>query len=185
MSQDEEAAGPAGQEESRPGQGETRAPGAGRLPPPAFPPGARRRLIHLKITESSEELGDAIISPDEPMPARGDVPEAAFISPDEPIVRGEAGVDAPIVRRDSGVATPRVQVTGIGPDTRLDPFELTASRDPYVRELVEQVSRLAEALKRRGEAGLRTTPGMPRFEATLRAYCVGYLHGRRAEKDGK
>jgi hypothetical protein len=52
-------------------------------------------------------------------------------------------------------------------------------------EVVEAVRKLAEALGRKGEAGLRTTPSMSRFEATLRAYCVGYLAGRRAEDEAE
>jgi len=50
-----------------------------------------------------------------------------------------------------------------------------------VIELIGAVGRLAEALKRKGEAGLKAQPHMSRFEATLRAYCLGYLAGRRAE----
>jgi hypothetical protein len=49
-------------------------------------------------------------------------------------------------------------------------------------EVSEAVAKLAEALRRRGESGLRATPEMTRFEATLRSYCVGYLAGRRAEE---
>ena len=50
-------------------------------------------------------------------------------------------------------------------------------------ELTEAVGKLAQALRHRGEAGLRTTPDMGRFDATLRAYCIGYLAGRRAEAE--
>jgi hypothetical protein len=46
---------------------------------------------------------------------------------------------------------------------------------------MEAVSKLAESLNRKGEAGLRANLEMSRFEATLRSYCVGYLAGRRAE----
>jgi len=183
MSQDEEYDGSAGQEGSRPGAGETRAPGVGRLPPPAFPPGARRRQTRPNPAPTGQELGEAFISPDEPIPPRPSFPDEAFISPDGSI--GGGSTDTPVAGSDGGEREPRVQVTGIGSDTHLDPFELTVSRDPYVRELVQHVSKLAEALKSLGEAGLRATPGMSRFEATLRAYCVGYLAGRRAEDGGK
>ncbi len=55
--------------------------------------------------------------------------------------------------------------------------------DPDVAELIARVGRLAEALGERGEAGLRATPGMSRFEATLRAYCTGWLAARREAGD--
>jgi hypothetical protein len=45
------------------------------------------------------------------------------------------------------------------------------------------VGKLAEALRRKGEAGLQTLPGMTSFEGTLRAYCVGYLRGLHAKDD--
>jgi hypothetical protein len=76
-------------------------------------------------------------------------------------------------------------VTGIGSDPHMDPEELATGGDPHVLEVVQAVGRLAEALKRRGEAGLRTTMDMSRFDATLRAYCVGYIAGRRAEDDAQ
>jgi len=65
----------------------------------------------------------------------------------------------------------------------MDPEELVAAGDPYVMDLVQKVGKLAEALRTRGEAGLRTAPEMDRFESTLRGYCVGYLAGRRAEDE--
>jgi len=74
-------------------------------------------------------------------------------------------------------------VTGMGSDPHMDPTELVTGGDPHVIELIGAVGRLAEALKRKGEAGLRTSPRMTRFEATLRSYCVGYLAGRRAEDE--
>ena len=48
-------------------------------------------------------------------------------------------------------------------------------------EIRDVVSKLAADIKQKGEAGLRSTLEMGRFEATLRAYCVGYLAGRRTE----
>ena len=73
-------------------------------------------------------------------------------------------------------------VTGIGADTHVAP-EGVGSRDPHVAALTTAVETLAEGLRRRGEAGLHASPDMSRFEATLRAYCVGYLAGRRAESN--
>ena len=144
----------------------------------------------------------------------GQVPEEAFIDPDEPIVRAGTRIsddaffdpDDPIVRK----APPRkpedfeevvgsvpgeegedevdeVVVTGIGNDPHLGDPEVAALEkygDPHVVRLVEMVGTLADNLRDRGEAGLKTTSGMARFEATLRAYCVGYLAGKREADDG-
>lgn len=75
-----------------------------------------------------------------------------------------------------------VTVTGMGndPHVRVDPA-LKRFRDPHVAELAAAVGRLDLQLNERGEAALRVDPEMSRFEATLRAYCVGYLAGRRAQ----
>ncbi|MFQ5537501.1 MAG: hypothetical protein ACE5GJ_08630 [Gemmatimonadota bacterium] len=178
--------------------GDGRSPS--RLPPPAFPPGTRRIPVRTSRRTPPAELDGAFISPDEPLPERSGVPDDAFISPDEPVVRHEVGAgddafispDEPIPHREPGpgvaseseeIDPDEVVVTGIGDDPRLSPEDLTAAVDPYLADLITKVSKLAEALKVRGEAGLRTTPEMDRFEATLRAYCVGYLAGRRAEDD--
>ena len=166
-----------------------------RLPPPAFPPGARKHL-HVNSnsrpapTERPKPTGDdAYISPDDPIPPRRDAIGDAFISPDDPIParRPDAVFDAfispddPIPARSEAVLEEGV-VTGIGDDPHMDPEELVSGGDPHVIELIGAVGRLAEALKRKGEAGLRAGPHMSRFEATLRAYCLGYLAGRRAEE---
>ncbi len=153
--------------------------------------------MQQRAATTSDDLTAAIILPDDPIPERaGIVPESAFISPDEPIRRPTAvgdddafiSPDEPI-RRRAPLAPPlageevdpdEVVVTGIGDDAHLDADELALGFDPYVLEVVEKVGALAEALKRRGEAGLKATPEMTRFEATLRSYIVGYLAGRRA-----
>ncbi len=176
MSQDEEYTGSAHQEGSRPLPEGPEPRGKIRIPPPAFPPGERRSQIHRNLGNPERGFGGAFISPDEPMPARSPVPEDAFISPDEPIVR--IGTVSP-----EELEADEVTVTGIGDDAHLDPRELVAGDDPYLMAVVDQVAKLAEALKRRGEAGLHVTPTMSRLEATLRAYCVGYLAGRRAENE--
>ncbi len=151
--------------------------GGRHLPPPAFPPGARRVGVP-KPQASSDDLAAALIQPDDPIPERdGGVPAEAFISPDEQIRRRAPRM--PALAKEE-VDPDDVVVTGIGDDAHMTPDELTAGFDPYVLEVVDEVSKLAEALKRKGEAGLRMTPEMPRFAATLRSYCVGYLAGRRA-----
>lgn len=166
-----------------------------RLPPPAFPPG-RRKHVHTNSdsppasnSTPRSSGGGAFISPDDPIPPRRDKVGEAFISPDDPIpARGSDAVFDAFISPDDPIPTRRAPknveegvVTGIGHDPHLDPEELVSGGDPHVIELIGAVGRLAEALKRRGEAGLRTSASMTRFEATLRAYCVGYLAGRRAE----
>jgi hypothetical protein len=142
-------------------------------------------------------VDEAFISPDDPIPARTDKLAAAFIQPDDPLPerRPDALREAIISpeeplpkreplgeRRTMGKPEEGV-VTGIGSDVHLEAGELAAAGDPHVMELIEAVGKLAQALKHKGEAGLRTTPDMGRFDATLRAYCVGYLAGRRAEAE--
>ncbi|HSH74956.1 MAG TPA: hypothetical protein VLA09_04715 [Longimicrobiales bacterium] len=132
-----------------------------RLPPPVFPTGA-----------GSNGSNNSKPPEQRPGPARGDAIREALISPEDPLPpRGEDG--RPF---EEGV------VTGMGMDRHVEPEELAAGGDPYVMEVYEVVHKLSEALRWKGEAGLRTSPAMSRFEATLRGYCVGYLAGRRAEE---
>ncbi len=148
-----------------------------RLPPPAFPPGTRKHVHRNSTSPKKGAAADAdpFISPDEPIPPRSDAVAGAFISPDDPIP----------ARAQGGEPEAEGVVTGIGFDAHLDPEELVTGGDPYVLEVVDAVRKLADALKRKGEAGLRALPGMSRFEATLRSYCVGYLAGRRAEDEAE
>lgn len=173
-----------------------------RLPPPAFPPGHRvlGRTNHRPAppappspTAGSGEAASAEVGA--PGADAGDVPADAFISPDEPFVRAGSrfAPDAfispdeplPARHRDEGVDPDDVVVTGIGDDPHLGKEDAGVSRpdDPALADLIARVGRLADALRDRGEAGLRTTPDMTRFEATLRAYCVGYLAARREATD--
>lgn len=159
------------------------APELDRLPPPAFPPGSRRlplaREPRPRTVEGAGDGGEAaaipdeaFIAPDEPIVRTADLDGAAFISPDEPLPP----------RKPADEADPEeVVVTGIGDDSHLHeaPEPEPAWDDPHVAVLVEQVGQLADALRERGEAGLRTTADMSGFEATLRAYCVGWLAARR------
>jgi len=162
----------------------------GRLPPPAFPPGSRRRTFRNPRTldlvkPAVESVEDAMIDPSDPLPERSDPVFDALISPDEPLPERkleltEAFLDAHAAAQpaegEEGV------VVGMDLDPHLEPDELISGGDPHVIELMTAVAKLAESVRRRGEAGLRATPEMSRFEATLRAYCVGYLAGRRAEE---
>ena len=142
------------------------------LPPPAFPPGAGRVRVRRAVEQGPGALGEAYISPDDPVPPRDGIPADAFIAPD--------GVDLPApavppLQEEDEIDPDEVVVTGIGDDPHLDPLELLVGGDPFVMEVVETVEKLAESLKRKVKAGLHVTPGMTRFEATLRAYRYGTL----------
>lgn len=162
-----------------------------RLPPPAFPPGQRRHVLRNsqaqpeEATEAVEDhdIDDGIIEPDEPMPHRLDPIEQAFISPDEPIP--ERVIELTPEFADYVPPSPEDgegEVVGMDLDPYPEPLDILAASDPHVAELTGSVSRLAAALLQLGEAGLRATPQMSQFDTTLRAYCLGYLAGRRAEE---
>jgi len=176
-----------------------------RLPPPAFPPGSRRKP-HRNSGPSAEPGGpqqggsaEAYISPDDPIPARKDGLARAFISPDEPLPPrtgrpgGPQSIESALISPDEPLPhrgshedeEEEGVVTGIGLDEHVDPGELVTGGDPYVIEVADAIRKLAEAVTRRGEAGLKATPDMSRFESTLRGYCVGYLAGRRAEEEAE
>ena len=141
----------------------------------------------------SDALSSAFISPDDPMPDRtGNLPSGAVVRPDAPVApvapgaqedAARAAVEAEDADGDADDDFEEGVVTGMGDDPHLDPGELALGFDPHVHEVVDKVVKLAAELKQRGEAGLATTPGMSRFDVTLRAYCVGYLAGRRAEEE--
>jgi hypothetical protein len=150
------------------------------LPPPAFPPG---------LTTPSRANHRS--PPPGPGDGEGDVPAEAFILPEEPITDSRIGEDTFTEMEmpfsdDEEVDPDEVLVTGIGDDPHLGGEELTLSPsvDPVVADLALRVGRLAEALRTKGQAALKTTPDMNRFEMTLRAYCVGYLAGQRDAGEG-
>jgi len=161
-----------------------------RLPPPVFPPGSRRHVSrnstgskgHARPPGSSFE--GALISPDDPIPDDVDPMGAAFISPDDPMPERRVewiGASSDARATATGDEPGEGEVVGMDLDPHLAPDEVVAHGDPHVMELTEAVAKLAESVRKKGEAGLRVRPDMTRFEATLRAYCVGYLAGRRAE----
>jgi len=144
-----------------------------RFPPPVFPSGS-----------SGWDDADPHLDDDE----EGVVPEDAFHDPDDPVVR-EHPPTVPadfeeVMGRVGGLEAVlgEVAVTGMGNDPHvvahpgLEPYD-----DPHVAELASALERLRAGLASRGEAALKVEPEMSRFEATLRAYCVGYLAGRRAQ----
>lgn len=140
-----------------------------RLPPPAFPPGADRRRRAAPVPGGTELPDPPFVSPDTPLPTR-DMPAAR--SSDFDSIMGAAAAED-------------VVVTGIGANTHLTRDEGGHGRaeDPYISHLLDALKALTSAVGQKGEAGLRASPGMSRFEATLRGYCVGYLAGLRADDD--
>jgi hypothetical protein len=157
-----------------------------RLPPPAFPPGSRKHVHRdspaTHSTAPAEESEEQVfISPDEPLPKRTDAVQQAFISPDEPIPERKIELVEAFRGEEPFDPNEEGQVVGMDLDAHLEADEIVSGGDPHVMEVMNIVAKLADALKRRGEAGLRSSPEMSRFEATLRSYCVGYLAGRRAE----
>lgn len=161
-----------------------------RLPPPAFPPGYRRHVSrgstgsNGRATRPVSAFEGALILPEDPMPGDVDPMRAAFISPDDPIPArktelADASSDA---QAAAGRHEPEEgEVVGMDLEPHLALDEVVARGDPHVMELMRAVAKLAESVGKKGEAGLRVRPGMTRFEATLRAYCVGYLAGRRGD----
>lgn len=159
------------------------------LPPPAFPPGRRRLQLRRSLAKAATDAGDmggAFISPDEPIPERRGGLDGALISPDDPIPDRMAS-PSQSAQDQKGMSGPGPDangvVTGIGSDEHLDPVEMSFGSDPHLSELLDAVRKLDAALEHKGEGALRVTPEMTRFEAQLRAYCVGYLAGRRAEDE--
>jgi hypothetical protein len=157
-----------------------------RLPPPAFPPGHRRR-VHTGPTVSrgvpKTTPDDGTISPDDPIPLRRDPMEQAFISPDDPMPARRldlAPAFADYARPTA--ADGEGEAVGMDMETHADHGERVTGSDRHLNEIVVAVTQLAESLRRRGEASLRAAPGLSRLDATLRAYCAGYLAGRRAEE---
>jgi hypothetical protein len=125
----------------------------------------------------------------EATPAR--TPESAFeealIHPDAPIVR-TAPTDTPVdldrlMRGVLDAPDDEPEVTGLGDsvpswESALEQLAL-APGDPHVAELARMIKKLADGLSSRGEVALKSTPDLTPFEATLRAYCVGFLSRAR------
>ncbi len=156
-----------------------------RLPPPAFPPGSRRHQVRDSVPNVKakvESVDEALIGPDEAIPDRADPFGDAFISPDEPLPERKIELAEAFLDAHAAASVEEGVVVGMDLDPHLQPSESVSRGDPHVVELMTAVAKLAEAVRRKGEAGLRSAPEMSRFEATLRAYCVGYLAGRRAEE---
>ena len=150
-----------------------------RLPPPAFPPGTRRRLNYKPPTSAESGDSQAYISPDDPLPDRSRTSALgpAFISPDDPIPERKIELLEEF-RDDAPASDEEGVVVGMDLDAHLDPSEMM---DPHVMEVIAVVEQLASALRARGEAALRGSDERAALETTLRACCASYLAGRRAE----
>jgi len=157
-----------------------------RLPPPAFPPGTRRRSYGSSNSDSGASGGPdggVYISPDDPIPVRTETMSGAFIQPDEPIPERKIELMDEFQSVTDGIEPDEEgEVVGMDLDSNIEPDEMMSGGDPHVIELIGAISTLNDALHRKGEGGLRSHSEMSRFEATLRSYCVGYLAGRRAEE---
>jgi hypothetical protein len=113
------------------------------------------------ISEDVEIPDDAFISPDEPIvrKERPPVPDEAFISPDEPIVR-KAPTAGVVVGMD-GSTQHLKKLSGI----HLEPDQ--------VAQILEET---AHHIREEGVmAGLKAMPDSPQFEVLLKAYLAGYF----------
>ena len=143
------------------------------LPPPAFPPS----------TSWTRHFQD----PDPGEAGAGSIPDDAIHGPDDPVLRLEAPSVPPdfeeVMSGAGGLegVPDEGSVTGMAPGPAPRPAPGEPHADPHVAELSAALERLRRGLDVRGEAALRVDAGMSRFDATLRAYCVGYLAGRRAD----
>lgn len=148
-----------------------------RLPPPAFPPGSRRssastRSLRIEGEESegdddpSDIPEDAFISPDDPIRKRGrGIPDDAFISPDDPLVPRARDREGRIVEVEDETEAPATTRPRRG--------------TPTIHELPYLLDQLAERLHESGERALDVHPDMGHFQAALRAFLKGYLEGGR------
>lgn len=108
--------------------------------------------------------------------------DQAFISPDDPIPERKLELLEEFRDHAAFDEDEEGQVVGMDMEPIADADEVASGGDPHVMEVITALAALAESMKRKGEAGLKATADMSRFGATLRAYCVGYLAGRRAEE---
>lgn len=151
-----------------------------RLPPPAFPPGAPEQLDELGA-ESSDAAYRRSNGQGAHSPGDGDFADGAIIEPDDPFPLRDITLTEDFGGERSESPVEAGEVVGMDLSAHLSPEEIVARGDPHLMELIGAVSKLAEGLRRKGEAGLHAAPSMSRFEATLRAYCVGFLAGRRSK----
>jgi hypothetical protein len=105
---------------------------------------------------------DAFISPDEPIVRREveAVPDDAFISPDDPIVRSDEPIIGTVVGMDGSAVH-----SGSLSSLQLDPQQVAQILEETARRVRENGIR----------AGLKASPDAPHFEVMLKAYLAGYF----------
>ena len=109
---------------------------------------------------------DAFFSPDDPIVrAEGDIPDDAIFSPDGPITQEEMG---------EGV------VTGIGGSEDRE-ARMVGSLAYELHQAASIMETLARALKEQGVDALRVTPETQPVEAVLKSFLAGYFVGRTDE----
>ena len=101
------------------------------------------------------------------------IPEDAFISPDEPIVRDKFR-DA-LISPDEPFESVDEEGIVVGMDGSSEheavPFSGVYLQPEQMASVLEHV---ASGLREHGIAGLRPTPATPHFESVLKAYIAGY-----------
>ena len=100
------------------------------------------------------------------------VPDDAFISPDEPIVRDSfrdalISPDEPIELDDDGV------VVGMDGSPDHEPVGFGIHLEPSQMAVV--LEHIAAGLREHGTSGLVVRSGTPHFESVLKAYIAGYF----------
>lgn len=163
-----------------------------RLPPPAFPPGSRRRrpmlghpgaVQHLaamrRDTEEGTGLGPraarSIFSPQaeaESEVGAESFPEGAYITPEEAAEKMESR------QAETGVAT------GIGVRrSSFAPVPVPEAEEIDFHQAAAVLERLAHGLRKNGGLALLVGPDLSRFEAVLRGFLAGYLGGMETDRE--
>ena len=110
---------------------------------------------------------DAFYSPDDPIVrAEGEIPDDAIYSPDEPLTRSEELEG--VVTTMSGLAASEL---GGGGDLQWE-----------IRRVTHMMEALARDLKEHGMEALKVHPETEPMDAMLRSYIAGYLVGRTEEE---
>jgi hypothetical protein len=134
-----------------------------RLPPPAFPPGARKyRTVITPDRAPDAEEGEA---------EGGRIPEEAVFSPD----------DAGPARREPD----RETIAEAGPEEGSDSGKLPepSEQPDDILEAADILEKVARGLRSKGTVALMVGPETSRFEAVLNGFLAGYLGGMKKKGD--
>ena len=99
-----------------------------------------------------------------------EIPEEAFISPDEPLVR-DSFRDA-LISPDEPMEDEGGVVVGMDGSAQHEAMGFGVHLEPEQMAVV--LEDVAAGLREHGTGGLRSTPGTPHFETLLKAYIAGY-----------